>query len=328
MDRIFFVGVTLALTLIACGGGSNGAGSDTSTTAAECADPVAASAYLMAFHACDTAVASCSDPRNHTIYLAASDDGAVWRLVESFEPRNGSVPDIAFHDGSLYLFHTGTAATWVSYNACLAPTGSGSVALTSDTDTAGFVDPSLIVLDGTLTLFYLPGVLGADPAGCGSYPCQKEIHSAVVTGGNPSTMTQVPGARIAETLTSGVFSDPDIVRRADGTYLLYVSSGQSTLVYTGADPSGAFTATGDPISDNSGGVPTALANDDGSVWLYVTKTDGGREVIRRAASADGTTPLADASFATVVDAGISTAFGATVSVSSPSVIAWPTGWNR
>ncbi len=315
--------ICCSLLFAACGGGGGSSSDSGSSVTTECANPVATSAYMMTFHACDTATASCSDPRNHTIYLAASNDGVGWSLIESFVPRAGSVPDIAMHDGSLYLFHTGGNENWVRYNACLEPTATGMTTIAGES--GGFVDPSLIEVEGLLTLFYLPGVFGADPAGCSSYPCTKEIHSATMNGADPSAMTQAPGARVGETITNGVLSDPDIVRRADGTYLLYISMGQSTKVYTSFSPTGSFTA-GSMVSDGAGGVPTALANDDGSVWLYVTTNSQGHETIRRGVSPDGTTPVTD--FTTVADTGISSVFSATTSLSSPSVIRWPIGWSR
>ena len=44
-------------------------------------DPGISGAYLLAFHACDPDVSDCSDPRNHRVYLAQSDDGVNWGVV-------------------------------------------------------------------------------------------------------------------------------------------------------------------------------------------------------------------------------------------------------
>ena len=40
-----------------------------------------------------------------------------------------------------------------------------------------FVDPSMIShsATGELILFYLPGIIGSNPAGCDSYPCTIHI---------------------------------------------------------------------------------------------------------------------------------------------------------
>ena len=51
-----------------------------------------------------------------------------------------------------------------------------------------FVDPSMISDSNTgeLILFYLPGIIGSNPAGCDNYPCTKYIRSAVTQLSNDS----------------------------------------------------------------------------------------------------------------------------------------------
>jgi hypothetical protein len=75
----------------------------------------------------------------------------------------------------------------------------------SGSDSDGYVDPSLIKDGNDTYLFYLPGTIGSDPAGCSSYPCTKEIHSApdILKFGS----TYLP---YVTTSTSGV----DTIRRA------------------------------------------------------------------------------------------------------------------
>ena len=283
---------------------------------------------------CNTSTTSCSDPSNHSIYLASSDDGISWNVIPEFAARSGSVPDLVVYQNYLYLFHTGNSENWVKLNACLEAVDSGTTTVSGGTDTAGFVDPSLIVAGDEMTLFYLPGVLGADPAGCSSYPCNKEIHSATTSGGNPSSFTQLTGARTQETLNNGAYSDPDIVALSNGNYLLYVSAGQSTLVYTATDLATAFVSPSAPsqtvISNNSGGVPSAIQVASGDVWLYVTTNVAGHEVIRRAVSTDGTSTISDAGFSTVLDASLFGSASDPINVSSPSIISWDdlSSWER
>lgn len=296
---------------------------DTTATGFTCADgDITAYDYMLAFHAC---VSGCTDPSNHSVYLAGSDDGAEWTLLENFETYAGSVPEIHYADGSLYIYTPGVVRT---YDGCLDLVSEEDVALDSDEDSGGFVDPSVVAAGGETRLFYLPGIMGQDPAGCSSYPCTKEIHSASPLDGSYVNFEQVTGDRVSVTLESGTASDPDILALADGSFLLYISSGQSVLVYEGTSIDGSFTSpdgdTPRTISNNSGGVPAAIQAPDGDVWLYVTGRDSSNiEIIRRAVSADGITAISDADFETVVDSGISSDFSSTMNVSSPSLILWP-----
>lgn len=277
----------------------------------------------MAFHTCDTAVASCSDPANHTVRIAGSQDGTSWALASELSSFSGSVPDLFEHEGYLYLFFAGTSAGWkqLSPGLCVMAESS-SVSLSSSTDTGGYVDPSLITDGGIPYLFYLPGVLGGDPAGCTSYPCTKEIHAA--TGSSSLTsFTQVAISGASKTLNSGTFSDPDILKFGN-TYFLYVSSGQTTLVFTAASITGPYSEQGSPISNGEGGVPSAVVGGDGKVWLYVTTSSAGVETIRMAKSANGTS--VSESFSTVVSSTTLTGLASTVSISSPSVVAKPASW--
>ncbi|MBI4239057.1 MAG: hypothetical protein HY696_11680 [Deltaproteobacteria bacterium] len=313
-------GSTITLTATSSSGGTN-------TTC----DPstLTSYTYLMAFHACSS---ECSDPSNHTIYMAGSNDGTTWSLISNFTGLAGSVPDIIFYNDFLYLFHAGsTTKSWAKLNACFTVVEEGTATI-SGTDSGGFVDPSLIQSGTELQLFYLPGVTGADPASCTSYPCTKEIHSATATNSTLTTFTQQSGNRSELSLSSGTFSDPDIVARTDGTYLLYVSSGQSTYVFTGTALSSTFASpdgtTPRAISSLMGGVPSGIEVSN-EVWIYVTTNSGGREIIRRAVSSDGTTTLSSSAFTTVLDNSISSNFSSATSVSSPSIITWPgSTWSR
>lgn len=313
--------------------GDSGDSSGGGTSALCDASGITTYSYLIAFHAC---ASDCSDPRNHTIYLAGSNDGNDWTLISEFEGRAGSVPDVAFFDDFLYIFHAGdTSKNWVKVNACFDVVETGKAELTSTTDTGGFVDPSLVVSGEDLLLFYLPGVMGSDPAGCGSESsCTKEIHSAAADDETLARFTQVSGARVSANLNSGeTFSDPDLVARSSGPHLLYVSHGQDTYVYTGIDLAGTFSSpdgsTSRKISNGAGGVPSGIEAPGGEIWLYVTTNQSGVEVIRRAVSADGVTALGASDFQTVIDASISAGFAAGTSVSSPSIITWPSStWSR
>ena len=86
--------------------------------------------FLMAFNTC---LSQGCPPSTHTIHLAYSDDGLRWSLVEDFGlDHAGSVPDIVFFDGFLYLFHTrsGGNHSWDRLNSCFEILEQGDVLVT------------------------------------------------------------------------------------------------------------------------------------------------------------------------------------------------------
>jgi hypothetical protein len=148
--------------------------------------------YLLAFGACDQAAlgSACNDVRNKTTYLAQSDDGVSWSLVPGWPASNGSVPDVIRRGSTIYFYvHTepGSLNQLIRYHVdtgvldppvSVAVTGLGS---------GGFVDPSLIQdADGSLVLFFLPGILDREPAGClpTEDPCLKHFQSATEVAGS------------------------------------------------------------------------------------------------------------------------------------------------
>ena len=153
----------------------------------------------MAFNTCPSQ--GCP-PSTHTIHLAYSDDGLRWLLVEDFGlDHAGSVPDIVFFDGFLYLFHTrsGGNHSWDRLNSCFEILEQGDVLVTGgDAGDEGWVDPSLIVNRNNLVLFYLPGVPGGDPASCSEDEdnCIKSIRSAKTDNVLFPDFTKVPGSRV------------------------------------------------------------------------------------------------------------------------------------
>jgi hypothetical protein len=312
---------------------NSGEGISKRSGATEC-DPssITVYKYLMTFQACSGDV--CNDPRNHTVYLAGSDDGINWSLIEEFEPIPGSVPDLIFYNNSLYIFHTPGASTfhWHKLNQCFEIVDMGSTMIEGpDGMTGGFVDPSMIVSGDDLIMFYLPGVLGGDPAGCDVHPCTKEIHSAVADNEDVRSFIQQDGNRVSmyikdEEAEIQLFCDPDILRFKNGSYLLYISIGGSTLVYQDTALSGTFVSPDDPdlvVISNVGGVPGSIQAPDGSIWLYVNKNSPEGTKIARGVSNDGVMPIDDNDFTTVIDYTISDDFTTDTSTGSPSIISWP-----
>jgi len=287
--------------------------------------------YLMTFQAC--AGDECNTPQGHTVYLAGSDDGINWSLIEEFEPFPGSVPDLVFYNNELYIFHTKGASTfhWHKLNQCFEAVDMGSTQIVGSDFNNGFVDPSMIVSGDDLIMFYLPGNPGGNPAGCDEYPCTREIHTSVADNGDMRSFTQQDGNHVSmyiedEEAEIQLFCDPDILRLKKGSYLLYISIGGSTLVYQGTSLSGTFVSPDDPdlvVISTVGGVPGSIQITDGSIWLYVNKNSPDGTKIARGVNSDGITPIDDGDFTVVIDYTISDDFSTDTSTGSPSIIAWP-----
>ena len=129
------------------------------------------------------------------------------------------------------------------------------------------VDPSLVELDGgKLRLYYFaPGP-------------DEETHlikSAVSSDGG-KIFTEEEGVRVqGEGIT-----DPDVIQKSDGTWIMYLSHGRETLIAVSSDGLN-FEDTGAVVE--TGGVPGALLLDDKRIRLFVTTREGIRSLI----SSDG-----------------------------------------
>ncbi|MBL7161378.1 MAG: hypothetical protein ISS57_02145 [Anaerolineales bacterium] len=282
-------------------------------------------AYLMAFHACDTAgEADCHDPRNHMVYLAQSDDGANWNLIPGWEPFRGSVPDVIRRGDTLYIYTPGQLVRYHLDTNTIDPFTQVQV---SDLD-SGYVDPSLVIDDnGRLVLFFLYGQPGMDPAGCSpeETSCVRQIGSATeVAGSDGAEFTLDDGQRASLTIdpTSQIksFSDPDIFFDGD-QYVLYVSHGPSTSVWVSKELRGEYAQ--EPalpqglLTNNTGGVPAGhfdMAN--AQYWTYAHININGKTVIRRAVHPDLFQQLDENDFDEVIT-GESIGLGASFVIASP-----------
>ena len=174
------------------------------------------------------------------------------------------------------------------------------------------MDPSLIHNPFTdeLILFYLPGIIGSNPAGCDEYPCTKFIRSAV-TELSGDSMYVIEGDRAAKELTAGTFSDPDIITDGMGTYFLYVSEGQSVRVYTSDELGGTFVEQG-LASNGEGGVPSGIQFGENEFGLFVTT--GGS--IKKGTGSDGIS-FSNFTEITIHDGSDEREYA------DPSIIPWP-----
>jgi len=286
--------------------------------------------YLMAFHGCEGT--ACRDPQNHRVYLAESANGAVWTMVPGWTTYAGSVPDVIQRDRTIYIYtansmvfrydlDTGTSDR-VRVQVTGLPSGRAS----------DWVDPSLVVDDANrLVLFLMYAPLGSgDPARCatGVTSCTKQFFSATeVPGSNGTQFALDPGERATATIPStgpgSAASDPDVF--FDGTqYVMYISHGTSTSVWTSSALRGTYTkstrlAQG-LLSNNQGGVPAGHFDAaTARYWTYVhtASQPGGATIIRRAVHATLTEAPADSAWTTIMT-GAGMALNATTSVESPS----------
>jgi hypothetical protein len=303
-----------------------------------CAAPAAAQItptkrYLLSFHACDGS--ACSNPQNHRVYLAESDDGAAWTLVPGWTTYAGSVPDVIQRGRTLYIY---TANTQVArYNLDTGASDRVVVQVSGLPAGTAWVDPSLFVDDrGRLVMFMLyASQMGSDPAGCptGVTSCTKQILSATeVAGSNGSQFTVNGGDRATMTVGSSTGlqsgSDPDIF--FDGTqFVLYVSHGTSTSVWTSSTLHGTYTRSSTLpsglLSNGSGGIAAGSFDTSSSrYWTFAHLSQGGSSVIRRAIHANLTQQLTESSWTTAVS-GSGLGLGSTTSVESPGFATLTTG---
>lgn len=278
--------------------------------------------YLMTFHACKKSSSkNCSDPKNHKIYLAQSDDGQSWKRIKGWKAFKGSVPDVIRRDDTLYLYSANNEL--VRYHV---KTNMQDKAVPVEVEglDAGFVDPSLFVdEDGRLVLFFLYGELGGDPAQCaaGKTSCVKNFGSATeVEGSDGTQFTLDDGYRAQVTLsTSGKIktaSDPDIFYDGE-QYILYISYGPSVSVWTSDSLRGEFTQSSEMLSNSLGGIPAGFYNETNKeYWTFTHTTSSGYSVIRRAVHDSVSQALSENDYATVIS-GSSSKLGSTYSVESP-----------
>jgi hypothetical protein len=274
----------------------------------------------MAFHACSAT--ECGSPSNHYTYLAESSDLTHWSIVSGWTAYQGSVPDVIQKGTNLYIFNPGTVRKLDLVAGTLGP--SRPVAIrTVEGNQVRFVDPSPI-LDGSgrVALFYLDSTsvpLGADPAGCVSYPCDKNFGSAVEVDG--SDMTQFvadPGFRATVGIASGSASDPDIFAGApaDG-YVMYVSMGNGIEVWTSATLAGSYTRQSSV--PNKGGVPAGY-HDGSQYWFFGALDQGsGKNIVAYNAATISGLPSAPASY-TLTPGSFPGLGGTTRLVDSPGIL--------
>ncbi len=280
--------------------------------------------YLMAFHACDTAAADCNDWQNHQVYLAQSNDGAQWNIVPGWSPYPGSVPDVIRRGNTIYIY---TPGQLVRYHLDTGMLDGPMQVKVSGAD--GFVDPSAFVDDqGRLTLFFLYGRIGGDPAGClpSESTCENRFGSATeVEGSDGASFTVDEGDRVTVTVSSSgpirTASDPDIF--FDGTQcILYIAYGPSISVWTSPELRGDYTQVvalpGGMLTNNTGGVASGTFDPiTQQYWSFAhVSAQNQTTTIRRAVHANLSRQLTESDWVVAIS-GASVGLTATTNVESP-----------
>lgn len=310
-------GLSVIVTLFLIASGCDGGNENASTTT----EGTLPGKYLLAFHACNTAVLPCSNPSDHTTYIAYSDNGTSWAPLPDFTPFQGSVPDIIRRNDTLYIYTPGKV---IRYTISTKTQDNGtSVTMTTPTGSSeSFVDPSPYLDPSTnkIVLFYLSntGSVG-DPAQCTTCPMRSATE---VDGSNGSRFVVDSGDRAM--VSGGQVTDPDIFY--DGTkYVLYISRGPSVLVFTSPSLQGTYTPVStltNGLLTSVGGVPAGHYNaTTGEYWTYVHASNP--SVIKRATHSDFSRQLTSADFSTVLSGASFSTLGASYLVQSPGFLVNP-----
>lgn len=284
--------------------------------------------YIMAFHACNTATTNCSDPRNHKVYIAQSDDGSNWSSLPGYSSYSGSVPDLIRRGNTLYVYTPGQVRRYQIDTSTWKDAAPVSVSIKHGDGTSDlFVDPSPILDDnGRIVLFYLVGQTGGDPASCqsGQTSCTKIFRSATEVSGSDGVSFLVDDGNRAEiTIGSpGNASDPDVFKVPDG-YIMYIARDGGVQALRANDFRGGYQDVsslpdGMLVAAGEGSVPSGYYDDTtGQYWTYVHTPQGNTAVIKRAVTASINTQIQDSSFTTVISGSAFPGLGSTYKVESP-----------
>ena len=267
--------------------------------------------YLMAFHTCALGT-ECTNPMNHLIRLGSSPNGRSWAQLPGWQPYSGSVPDVFRRGNTAYVIGAGLSRVNMTTGQVTASSFSvknaqGADALPRDASFAGQLP------DGRLVLVYVPSMQAIDP----SSPTRTILLATEDKGSDGASFTYSGDAIVISTASlpvRGDATDPDIYW--DGSrWVLLVSLGGNTVAYSSANLLGPFEAsTLTVVSQNNGGVPSAvLSTDNSTVFTYVNAGDRDNVSIRLGTSV--APPSLISSWSVVIPAS---QFG-TASAESPGV---------
>ncbi|MBM75919.1 MAG: hypothetical protein CMK59_11005 [Proteobacteria bacterium] len=232
--------------------------------------------YLMALHTCDTNI-ECGNPMNHKVRIAGSQDSYDWVFLSEFPEVPGSVPDLVFRQGTLYLYamhfryrYNFEEGEWSE------PTDVSVLNAAGELDR--HVDPNPVLAeDGRIVLLYLNNDQNGDPASCVEFPCVKSFRMAVEKNGSDGTEFELAQELISVELSQEqrIAADPDLFIGPDG-YYIYLSRGQAIEVHKSTSLWGpyepAYELPDHRITRNGGGVPAGYYDWNTSMfWTFSTK---------------------------------------------------------
>lgn len=210
------------------------------------------------------------EPYTHTTWLVQSADGVNLTVAQKLL-EHASVPEIVRAlDGKLLVYAvdfseaTGNGQERLvvvrSKDGGTTWTTAEPICLEGKTTTGAAVDPSVVTLpDGRFRLYYFGF---GPPAGSTAKPdpsAGHKFYSAISDDG--MHFTEEEGVRFqGQNIT-----DPEVVQLPDGSFLMYISRGQETLIASSPDGL-TFTDTGRTLA--GGGVPGAVVLEDGTVRWY------------------------------------------------------------
>lgn len=160
-------------------------------------------------------------------------------------------------------------------------TTTGPTETPSPTETPG-LEPPPSEPAGVIRLYYYAHVMtpNTDPA---RIPGPHVIYSATSTDG--IHFSEDPGARFSyDTGSEFGITDPDVVQMDDGSWLMFISLGQSLIKSTSSDSLGTFTRD-ESFNWNQGGVPGSY-NFDGTVRTFTSFGDSIHEAVYNETSGD------------------------------------------
>ena len=213
------------------------------------------STYLMTFHSCKDTATDCTNPTEHEVRLAQSNDGNSWSEVSGWTRYKGSVPDVHRRESTLYVSGGGLAKVNLSTGVVTA----GSLTVLDSSGNNAQARDFAFAGENSAGLMYAVYVPSMQAEGTGSADSPQYVYLATEVEGSDGSCFETTRALVS--ITDGSFgmggpTDPDLF--FDGNqYVLYVSFGANVFRFTSATMDGTF---GDKtqLSSGQGGVPTGL----------------------------------------------------------------------
>ena len=252
----------LALTIIGCGGGGSSPAApsttDTKTTTMTPTTTTPAGCTITASTP-GGAVTGANGPYYHHLAIASTTNGiALTGASDSLD--HASVPDATvLPDGSIGVYYVNgeTDGIWLARISGTTATPVSAIKIDGFIRPQGAVDPDAFLINGKVRLTYLYGFGSSG----GHRICMAESSDGV----------NFTSLGLSMSFTGQSETDPSVAQAADGTWLMAVSRGTSTMLARSSD---GLTFT-EFSQVTFGGVPELAALGDGRVRLYVCSTSGG-----------------------------------------------------